>query len=123
MSDMCRCPACASGTFHLASCAVHNGPAFPVGPCDCGAEDWATVEADQIIDFLREADSWAPSFQSGNSFQVSHDEAVAWLAAKLRLIELIGSKRGVEEAINQPHCNHWPGQQRCEVCGMDRSFF
>lgn len=22
---------------HLSDCAVHNGPALPVGPCDCGA--------------------------------------------------------------------------------------
>lgn len=23
---------------HLSDCAVHNAPALPVGPCDCGAE-------------------------------------------------------------------------------------
>lgn len=22
--------------FHDSDCAVHNGPALPVGPCDCG---------------------------------------------------------------------------------------
>jgi hypothetical protein len=24
---------------HWSDCAVHNGPALPVGPCDCGADD------------------------------------------------------------------------------------
>lgn len=23
---------------HASDCAVHNGPAYPAGPCDCGAE-------------------------------------------------------------------------------------
>jgi hypothetical protein len=23
--------------MHLSDCAVHNAPALPVGPCDCGA--------------------------------------------------------------------------------------
>lgn len=23
---------------HDSDCAVHNGPAYPAGPCDCGAE-------------------------------------------------------------------------------------
>lgn len=28
----------ANKTFsHLSDCAVHNGPAYPAGPCDCGA--------------------------------------------------------------------------------------
>lgn len=24
--------------FHASDCAVHNAPALPVGPCDCGIE-------------------------------------------------------------------------------------
>lgn len=32
----CQCPECKI-TPHLSSCAVHNEPAFPKGPCDCGA--------------------------------------------------------------------------------------
>lgn len=31
-----KCGDCESRRFHLSSCAVHNGPALPVGPCDCG---------------------------------------------------------------------------------------
>lgn len=32
----CECPACAAGTIHASDCAVHNAPAEPRGPCDCG---------------------------------------------------------------------------------------
>lgn len=32
---------------HMSDCALHNGPALPVGPCDCGAEEReaATINA------------------------------------------------------------------------------
>lgn len=33
----CGCPACAVGVSHWSDCAVHNMPAMPNGPCDCGA--------------------------------------------------------------------------------------
>ena len=33
----CRCAACMNGTLHASDCAVHNAPAYPAGPCDCGA--------------------------------------------------------------------------------------
>lgn len=32
----CQCAACRI-VPHRSSCAVHNAPAFPNGPCDCGA--------------------------------------------------------------------------------------
>lgn len=32
----CRCEACRRDCYpHASSCAVHNEPAFPAGPCDC----------------------------------------------------------------------------------------
>lgn len=34
--DGCQCSACKADGLHLSSCAVHNAPALPVGPCDCG---------------------------------------------------------------------------------------
>ena len=34
--DRCQCPAC-KVVPHWSSCAVHNAPAYPPGPCDCGA--------------------------------------------------------------------------------------
>lgn len=30
----CQCPACAT-IRHTSDCAVHNAPAYPVGPCTC----------------------------------------------------------------------------------------
>lgn len=32
---------------HDSGCAMHNMPAYPAGPCDCGAE--AKVKAPQIF--------------------------------------------------------------------------
>ena len=32
----CQCIACKDGILHASDCAVHNGPAYPAGPCDCG---------------------------------------------------------------------------------------
>lgn len=34
----CQCTACKDGIIHASDCAVHNGPAYPAGPCDCGVE-------------------------------------------------------------------------------------
>ncbi|MBG0871427.1 hypothetical protein H0X91_15755 [Burkholderia sp. 9777_1386] len=33
----CQCPACRADVIHASDCAVHNAPALPRGPCDCGA--------------------------------------------------------------------------------------
>lgn len=33
----CQCPACKDGVTHASDCSVHNMPAYPNGPCDCGA--------------------------------------------------------------------------------------
>jgi hypothetical protein len=27
------------GCEHASDCAVHNGPAYPAGPCDCGVSE------------------------------------------------------------------------------------
>jgi hypothetical protein len=35
--EKCSCSACAV-TPHASDCAVHNEPAYPNGPCDCGVE-------------------------------------------------------------------------------------
>ena len=32
----CQCTFCKDGVIHASDCAVHNGPAYPAGPCDCG---------------------------------------------------------------------------------------
>lgn len=35
-AEHCMCPACKDGDLHWNTCAVHNMPASPNGPCDCG---------------------------------------------------------------------------------------
>jgi hypothetical protein len=41
----CQCPACKDGVLHASDCAVHNGPAYPAGPCDCGVAQNTEREA------------------------------------------------------------------------------
>ena len=36
-SEQCQCPNC-KVTLHASDCAVHSGPAYPAGGCDCGAQ-------------------------------------------------------------------------------------
>jgi hypothetical protein len=59
--------------------------------------DWATTEADEIVTFLREY-TYGHDFSGSWHFDVKHDDAIAWLAAKLRLIENQGQMRGVDAA-------------------------
>jgi hypothetical protein len=35
--EQCQCPNC-KVTLHASDCAVHSGPAYPAGWCDCGAQ-------------------------------------------------------------------------------------
>ena len=35
LTTHCQCEACKNGNIHDSDCAVHNGPAYPAGPCDC----------------------------------------------------------------------------------------
>jgi len=55
--------AMAADKLHWSDCAVHNAPAYPAGPCDCGVEkeppsEWAGIKAIldeyglQAIDFV-----------------------------------------------------------------------
>jgi hypothetical protein len=41
----CQCTACKDGILHASDCAVHNGPAYPAGPCDCGVAQKTEREA------------------------------------------------------------------------------
>lgn len=44
----CTCGACDTSA-HLSDCAVHNGPALALGPCDCGVEGVQT-EFNAMVD-------------------------------------------------------------------------
>jgi len=49
----CQCPACKDGVLHASDCAVHTGPAYSLGPCDCGVAQepvaWGFRSADGAI--------------------------------------------------------------------------
>lgn len=44
--EHCGCEACEDGTTHLSDCAVHNEPAYPNGPCDCGVTTPGSMQAE-----------------------------------------------------------------------------
>lgn len=48
-ADHCRCPACRDGVVHASDCAVHNAPALPVGPCDCGVAPAAQSAGQEAV--------------------------------------------------------------------------
>jgi len=55
----CQCFACKDGILHASDCAVHNGPAYPAGPCDCGVEkgqeeDWGALAEKQLASIKRD---------------------------------------------------------------------
>lgn len=53
MHEYCQCEACRDGVLHDACCAVHNEPADPNGPCNCGATQGSTVVARlSVVDVL-----------------------------------------------------------------------
>jgi hypothetical protein len=87
----CPCPSCQS-VPHTSSCAVHNGPAMPVGECSCGAEqlgiDWAEIEAGKIADTVLDFDT----------FCNEHFVRSADIAAALRAAHKRGMVDGLEEA-------------------------
>lgn len=35
LSECCQCEACLRDGPHASDCAVHSGPAYPNGPCNC----------------------------------------------------------------------------------------
>ena len=36
--------------IHTSDCALHNGPAYEPGPCDCGASDFKQYRRSQIAE-------------------------------------------------------------------------
>jgi hypothetical protein len=50
--------AMAADKLHWSDCAVHNGPAYPAGECDCGVEkeqeDWGVIAEKQLASIKRD---------------------------------------------------------------------
>jgi len=71
-SEHCQCPACSEGVIHSSDCAVHNGPAFPVGQCDCDA-----TSAPAMVDSLAERVlSFAPQLVGVSSREPSIEHLI-----------------------------------------------
>ena len=49
--EHCQCPACQDGNVHDSDCAVHNEPAYPIGPCDCSLHK-RTIPQEMVERFL-----------------------------------------------------------------------
>jgi hypothetical protein len=45
--------AMAADKLHWSDCAVHNGPAYPAGPCDCGAAQEPVAIPDDVRNVAR----------------------------------------------------------------------
>ena len=45
----CQCFACKDGVLHWSDCAVHAGPAYPAGPCDCGVAQEPVDKLGQLL--------------------------------------------------------------------------
>lgn len=42
--EWCKCRDCSEGGPHRSDCAVHNAPAYPKGPCNCGHKTSTAVK-------------------------------------------------------------------------------
>jgi hypothetical protein len=63
LAEQCQCPNC-KVTLHASDCAVHSGPAYPAGGCDCGAQP----EQEPVLWMMpdgKTADKWALQFYGG----------------------------------------------------------
>jgi hypothetical protein len=94
----CQCTACKDGIIHASDCAVHNGPAYPAGPCDCGPTqpadnpygyDWSMLEAAQ--ESLREHMARIKELEA--QLAQPAQEPVAWM-------HVLDNTEGIEE--NEP---------------------
>ena len=47
--EPCQCPNC-KVTLHASDCAVHSGPAYPKGECNCGAQQYNATSDHQLME-------------------------------------------------------------------------
>lgn len=65
-------------TDHASGCATHNEPAYPAGPCDCGADRRMFMAAsrglDSFIVYLDDENKWTRIRRRARLFKTA-DEA------------------------------------------------
>jgi len=70
---------------HASDCAVHNAPALPPGPCDCGAEaELATLRAilRALVDSIESQIGPASELDPVDGFVQAMRDAKSWLQAR-----------------------------------------
>ena len=81
---------------HASDCAVHNEPAYPNGPCDCGAEDIVrdcrTCEHNSYKD-LKEVKDWVHcchpvTIERGPKWQAGDPAMVGFRTSDVRVRDL-----------------------------------
>lgn len=90
----CMCPACRDGVIHASDCAVHNGPAEPVGSCDCNASQQQAARG--LSDEQREALEYA----LGTLAAIHSDNAL--LHRRCRAIRSLLAAKGDCHEYTQP---------------------
>lgn len=78
----CQCTACKDGVIHASDCAVHNGPAYPAGPCDCGVSQPAQEQRPWVG--LTAEDFSAIKFPAEMRFPAEFRAGARWAEVKLK---------------------------------------
>lgn len=83
MNSACTCIACRI-VLHKSDCSVHNEPAKPNGPCDCGAVQLLPIDriAARLADAMEAIIHGPPetidaTFRSGRVALAEYDNAIA----------------------------------------------
>jgi hypothetical protein len=91
----CQCTACKDGVIHASDCAVHNGPAYPAGECDCG------VAQEPLSEVLKLALEALEEYADQEGKTRAADEAIT----------------AIKEALAQPVQREWVGLTDEEIHG------
>jgi hypothetical protein len=78
----CQCTACKDGVIHASDCAVHNGPAYPIGTCDCGVSQPAQEQRPWVG--LTAEDFSAIKFPAEMRFPAEFRAGARWAEVKLK---------------------------------------
>lgn len=66
---------------HASDCAVHNEPAMPNGPCDCGAVPAPQMPGD--VAALVEGEVMEPTYIAQTAEPMTSAEAMAWISSRI----------------------------------------
>lgn len=85
-------PAEAGGVGHASDCAVHNEPAYPAGPCDCGAAAPAPVDA--LVKAVEAEIDARQAYEAATSGDFPRTKEREWMNARAKVIAALAAYRG-----------------------------